>query len=128
MVPVAVSMARWSPLPRCTVAPVGMAGSTETVEVSTPRSRRASSDGVAEHVVTDDAAVGHAQAQPRQATGGDRRRAADGQADGADVLLDLPELGHDVVADDEDVRIDVTDDVDVGVPLRAASVTDSSPG
>ena len=43
MVPVAVRRARSSPLQRCTVAPVGMAGSTETVEVSTPRSRIASS-------------------------------------------------------------------------------------
>ena len=43
MVPVAVSMARSAPVPMWTVAPVGMAGSTVTVEVSTPCSRSASS-------------------------------------------------------------------------------------
>ena len=65
-------------------------------------------------LVADDATVSDAQSQSRQATGADGRGAADGQADGADVLLDLPELGYDIVADDEDVGVDVTDDVDVG--------------
>ena len=117
MVPVAVSRARRSPLPRTTVAPVGMAGSTEMVDVSTPRAAQLLHDASAEEVVADDAAVSDAQPQTSQPAGGDGRGAAHGEPDGAHQLLDLAELGRDIVTDDEDVGVDVADDVDVDDPL-----------
>ena len=77
---------------------------------------------VAEEVVADDAAVGHAQAQPGQAAGRDGGGATDRQADGAHQLLDLPELRRGVAVDDEDVRVDVADDVDVGLAVGGVAV------
>ena len=79
-------------------------------------------DDPAEEVVADDPAVRDAQPEPRGATGHDRGRATDREPDRPDELLDLAELGHRVVVDDEDVGVDVADDeqVDLALGLGAA--------
>ena len=79
-------------------------------------------DDPAEEVVADDPSVRDPQPEPRGATGHDRGRATDREPDRPDELLDLAELGHRVVVDDEDVGVDVPDDeqVDLALGLGAA--------
>jgi len=80
---------------------------------SEPQATATASD-TAEVVVADDATVGHLETEPRQATGSDRGRAAHREVNGTHQLPDLAELRHRIIIDDQDVRIDVADDVDVG--------------
>ncbi len=47
------------------------------------------------------------QAEPGRAAGGDRRRAADHERARLDQLLALPELGHDVAAAEQQIRVAV---------------------
>ncbi len=106
--PVRVRMARSSPRFRATVSPVGRSGRTETRRTSTPP---AASRPVTNRPKWSSPTAGDERdgaAEPGQAVGGDRRRAAEHQGGLVEQLLGLAEAGLDVAAQHQ-VRVGVAD-------------------
>ena len=101
-----------------TLAPVGSDGvDAAPAHVDAPLGKRLEHPP-AERVVANDPDERHPEPETRGAARGDRRRAADGQSDPVDEPLDLAERRLDVIAGDDDVRVELPGDEEVELAAR----------